>query len=79
MARQRRSSYSCLFFFVKFFRGWRGPAGDITDESGDEAMSSRRSRLFDEDQNGGLFWMAEPGIDWKASAFINKFHASQHA
>ncbi|KMS98598.1 hypothetical protein BVRB_3g070410 [Beta vulgaris subsp. vulgaris] len=49
-----------------------------TDESGDEAMSIRRSRMVDDDQHGDLYWMAEPGIDWKASAFIKRFHASQH-
>lgn len=49
-----------------------------TDESGDEAMSITRSRMVDGDDQGGFIWVAEPGIDWKASAFIKRFHATQH-
>ena len=77
---KNRAKYSCLFFIIDFFRGrrWIGRNHEITDESGDEAISIRRSRMNDEFDQRGFYWMAEPGIDWKASAFIKRFHASQH-
>ncbi|KAK9664909.1 hypothetical protein RND81_14G076400 [Saponaria officinalis] len=69
----RHRKYSCLYIIFDIFRGrWRGH-DIVVDDSGDEAMSLRRARLVDDD-----YWMTEPGIDWKASAFIRRFHASQH-
>lgn len=44
------------------------------DDSWDEAVQVGRICPSDEDRRN---YVAEPGIDWKASAFIAKFHESR--
>ncbi|GMH07701.1 hypothetical protein Nepgr_009541 [Nepenthes gracilis] len=43
-------------------------------DSRDEPQGT--TKVFRSDDDGG-YWVAEPGIDRKASAFIAKFHAAR--
>ncbi|KAL6343762.1 hypothetical protein AAG906_027532 [Vitis piasezkii] len=67
--RQKKSSFSFIF---SIFKACCSPGGD---DSWDEAGNyGRRICPSDEDRHG---WVAEPGIDRKASDFINKFYATR--
>ena len=64
MARQRKSS-----FFDMFRQCCSGGSG----ESWDEPVYNRRIFASDEDRG---YWVGEPGIDRRASAFIARFYES---
>ena len=67
--RQKKSSFS---FILSIFKACCSPGGDDSlDEAGNYG---RRICPSDEDRHG---WVAEPGIDRKASDFINKFYATR--
>ncbi|XP_010546776.1 PREDICTED: uncharacterized protein LOC104818754 [Tarenaya hassleriana] len=64
----KRSSFSLLSFF-KPRRSHR-----VEHDSWDDVVYTRKAWASDEDKR---YWVAEPGIDRKASAFIAKFHATR--
>ncbi|XP_033148217.1 uncharacterized protein LOC103870786 [Brassica rapa] len=59
-----------LFSFFKTRRSQRVEV----DASWDDVVYTRKAMASDEDKR---YWVAEPGIDRKASAFIAKFHATR--
>ncbi|CAB4285055.1 unnamed protein product [Prunus armeniaca] len=63
--RQKKSSFS----FFSLFKSRRPRRGDDMGE--DFYMSARRVWISEEDRGG---WVAEPGIDNKATAFIDRIH-----
>lgn len=67
--RKRFSLFS--FFKTRRSSSHRVEAGKSCD---DDVVYTRKAWASDEDKR---YWVAEPGIDRKASAFIAKFHASR--
>ncbi|KAJ9699979.1 hypothetical protein PVL29_005694 [Vitis rotundifolia] len=66
---QKKSSFFSIF---SIFKACCSPSWDDTwDEAGN---NGRRICPSDEDRHG---WVAEPGIDRKASEFIAKFYATR--
>ncbi|ESQ49472.1 hypothetical protein EUTSA_v10021847mg [Eutrema salsugineum] len=68
--RSHSSKRFSLFGIFKTRRSHRVEA----DASWDEVVYTRKAMASDEDKR---YWVAEPGIDRKASAFIAKFHATR--
>ncbi|KFK26433.1 hypothetical protein AALP_AA8G247700 [Arabis alpina] len=67
-SRTKFSLFSC-------FKTRRSSSRRIEAEaSWDDVVYTRKAWASDEDKR---YWVAEPGIDRKASAFIAKFHASR--
>lgn len=67
-SRNKFSLFSC-------FKTRRSSSRRIEAEaSWDDVGYTRKAWASDEDKR---YWVAEPGIDRKASAFIAKFHASR--
>ncbi|KAK9192441.1 hypothetical protein WN944_003132 [Citrus x changshan-huyou] len=68
--KQKKSSFSLLNMFKsrKTNRRWEDPWDDV-------GCTARR--IWPSDEDKGAYWVAEPGIDRKASAFIAKFHEAR--
>ncbi|KAG7603566.1 hypothetical protein ISN45_At05g025190, partial [Arabidopsis thaliana x Arabidopsis arenosa] len=63
------------FSLFSFFKARRSSHHRVeADASWDDVIYTRKAWASDEDKR---YWVAEPGIDRKASAFIAKFHASR--
>ena len=69
MAAKKSSSFSFCNIFKGCFSGSRND-----DDYYWEGSNSRR--VFASDEDGG-HWVAEPGIDRKATAFIARFYATR--
>ncbi|KAJ0232365.1 Uncharacterized protein HA466_0292190 [Hirschfeldia incana] len=61
------------FSLFSFFKSRRS-SHIIEEDAWDDGVYTRKAWASDEDKR---YWVAEPGIDRKASAFIAKFHASR--
>ncbi|KAG2726647.1 hypothetical protein I3760_01G123800 [Carya illinoinensis] len=70
MGRKSSSSFSICNIFKVCFSGGRSS----DDYYWDEGVDNRRICPSDSDREG---WFAEPGIDNKASAYIDKFYATR--
>ncbi|CAH8361561.1 hypothetical protein Bca4012_066948 [Brassica carinata] len=68
-----RSKSSKRFSLFSFFKTRRSHRVEV-DASWDDVVYTRKAMASDEDKR---YWVAEPGIDRKASAFIAKFHATR--
>ncbi|CAL9219771.1 unnamed protein product [Arabidopsis halleri] len=73
MAGNKRSHSSKRFSLFSFFKTRRSHRVEV-DGSWDDVGYTRKAMASDEDKR---YWVAEPGIDRKASAFIAKFHATR--
>ncbi|GLT30448.1 hypothetical protein SLA2020_052470 [Shorea laevis] len=67
--RQKKPSFSLASLFK------RRPVHRVDDSWAEESVSGRRVWRSDEDKR--YQWVAEPGIDRKASAFIANFYATR--
>ena len=67
--RQKKFSFFSIF---SIFKAFCSPGGD--DTSDEEGNYRRRICPSNDDRDG---WLAEPGIDRKASDFIARFYASR--
>ncbi|KAK9288821.1 hypothetical protein L1049_017286 [Liquidambar formosana] len=67
--RQRKSSS-----FLSIFNIFKACCSHGRDDTWDEGGNVRRICPSDEDRGR---WIAEPGIDWKASAFIARFYETR--
>ncbi|GKV44255.1 hypothetical protein SLEP1_g51452 [Rubroshorea leprosula] len=67
--RQKKPSFSMASLFK------RRPVHRVDDSWAEEPVSGRRVWPSDEDKR--YQWVAEPGIDRKASVFIANFHATR--
>ncbi|KAK9084455.1 hypothetical protein Scep_030926 [Stephania cephalantha] len=70
MGGNRQKKGSSLFSIFSIFKSRRSRDDIVWDEP----RSSRKVRPSEEDKGN---WVAEPGIDRKASAFIAKFYESR--
>ncbi|KAG2316594.1 hypothetical protein Bca4012_067453 [Brassica carinata] len=61
------------FSFFSFFK-FRRSSQKVKADAWDDGLYTRKAWASDEDKR---YWVAEPGIDRKASAFIARFHASR--
>ncbi|VVA96619.1 unnamed protein product [Arabis nemorensis] len=61
------------FSLFSFFKTRRSHRVEV-DDSWDDVVYTRKPLASDEDKR---YWVAEPGIDRKASAFIAKFHETR--
>ncbi|KAJ7980487.1 hypothetical protein O6P43_003758 [Quillaja saponaria] len=68
----KKSSFSLCSLFKSCFSS--GSSGDY--DYWEEGLSGRKIFASDEDRR---HWVAEPGIDNKASAFIARFYATRVA
>ncbi|GMH10405.1 hypothetical protein Nepgr_012246 [Nepenthes gracilis] len=68
-SRRQRTSFSILKIFKP-----KAPASNANAVAWDEPQPP--SKVFPSDEDRG-YWVAEPGIDKKASAFIAKFHEAR--
>ncbi|ESR41580.1 hypothetical protein CICLE_v10013801mg [Citrus x clementina] len=68
--KQKKSPFSLHSIFKRWKpnRRW--------EDSYDDAGSTAR-RIWPSDEDKGGYWVAEPGIDGKASDFIAKFHEAR--
>lgn len=76
-SRQKKSSSNNNSFSLFSFFKSRRPNKKVYDqETWDEATIATSSRIWASDEDRGR-WVAEPGIDKKASAFIARFHENR--
>ncbi|ESR64971.1 hypothetical protein KPL70_001292 [Citrus sinensis] len=68
--KQKKSSFSLRNMFKSRRTNRRGE--DLWDDVGSTARKNCPS-----DEEKGAYWVAEPGIDRKALAFIAKFHETR--
>ncbi|KAJ0248494.1 Uncharacterized protein HA466_0155870 [Hirschfeldia incana] len=69
MGGSNRKKFSLFSFFKS-----RRSSHRVEADAWDDGVYTRKAWASDEDKR---YWVAEPGIDRKASAFIAKFHASR--
>ncbi|XP_010486063.1 PREDICTED: uncharacterized protein LOC104764261 [Camelina sativa] len=74
MGGNKRSQSTKRFSLFSFFKSRRSHNRVEVDASWDDVVYTRKAMASDEDKR---HWVAEPGIDRKASAFIAKFHATR--
>ncbi|KAL5782817.1 hypothetical protein ACOSP7_007846 [Xanthoceras sorbifolium] len=72
-SRQRKSSSSCFSIFSIFKACCSGGGDDMMSDDGYYDVR----RICKSDEDGRSFSIAEPGIDRKATAFIDRFHESR--
>ncbi|KAJ6939761.1 hypothetical protein NC651_006046 [Populus alba x Populus x berolinensis] len=74
--KQKKSSFSSFFSCFKARKPRR--AGDQDAYYGnDDVMSPRKIRPFDDDNGPLVSVKADPRVDYKASVFIDNFHAAR--
>ncbi|KAK3188327.1 hypothetical protein Dsin_027888 [Dipteronia sinensis] len=71
-SRQRKSSSSCFSIFNIFKSCCSSGEDDMMSDDGYYV-----SRICKSDEDGRTFSIAEPGIDRKATVFIDRFHSSR--
>jgi len=74
--RQRKSSGSPFSLFSMFKRGSATKKVNEAYKNNYWDEPPRPRKVFPSDEDRG-YWVAEPGIDRKASAFIAKFHEAR--
>ncbi|KFK37998.1 hypothetical protein AALP_AA3G057000 [Arabis alpina] len=73
MGGNNRSHSNKRFSLFSLFKTRRSHRVEV-DDSWNDVVYTRKALASDEDKR---YWVAEPGIDRKASAFIAKFHETR--